>query len=202
MKIWYEHVPWKRLSLWILLAAAVGYVSHDFGWKSVIAVVAALFGVIGIEFAEFRQRVESDAARPQVRKHDRDLLQQLMELLPSEGVIKFINDHNMAGFSFEREELHPIDSFLAEWNNAQHEFVDVDVEHAKQELLQACQAWSRTIGTETFSMSNGRRSVPAEWEIEQPDRFERVVNQLHTQAQAIVDTHERLMRIGTRRLME
>ena len=96
MKSWYEHVPWKRLSLWILLAAAVGYVTHDFGWKSVTFVIAALFGVIGIEFAEYRQRVQSDPARPQVREHDRNLFQLLMELLPSNGVINFINEHNMA----------------------------------------------------------------------------------------------------------
>lgn len=200
MQHWHEHIAWKRISLWTLFAALVGYFAHEPGWKSGSALVAAFFAVVAIEYAEFRQKLIEHGPRTQVREHDKALFQQLMALLPSNGVIAFVNQHNMS-FGFDEGRIEPIDRFVLEWQNAQHEFIDVDVEHAKAELMQACRAWCHTINIETFRMSDRRQSVPPEWETDQPERFEKVIRQLHDEAQAIVDKHEHLVRVGTRRLM-
>ena len=192
---------WQRYSLTIILLLATGYLVGDFGWKSAIAFTTALFALIAKEVSDYLQQSRDTTAKPQVREQDRTLFNKFLELLPSDGAIDFVDKHNMAGFSFDLEEIRPIGIFLHEWDNPEHEFIDVDLQHAKDELMQACRAWSATIGTETFQMNNGRQSVPAEWEYEQPDRFDRVVSQLHQQAQDIVDKHKRLVRIGKRRLL-
>jgi len=200
-KPWYEHVEWKRIGAWVLLLGAIGYLAAEPVWKSGSAVLAALFVVTALEFAEYRRSVQTHSERPQVREHDLKLFRELIELLPSDGVIKFVGQHNMAGAAFNLEEVEPIDRFIDTWDNPQHEFIDVDVEHARQELMQACRAWSSTLVTETFPIGIGRQWVPRDWKSEDPERYDRVVTQLHDQAQEIVNAYNRLTRIGIRRLL-
>jgi hypothetical protein len=58
------------------------------------------------------------------------------------------------------------------------------------------------IAHETFPANRpGWRSVPGEWDEEQPERFERVVKELHVLAGEIVDLHAELVRVGRKRLI-
>jgi len=172
---------------------------HSFDWEPAIVFAVAVFAVIGTEFS-IRKSQPSQRVAP--RDEDRKLFGAFLDLLPSDGAIHFIDEHNMAGWSFDLRRIEPIDRFIHEWNNAEHEFIDVDLQHAKDQLMAACVAWSRTIATETFHMDNGQQSVPPDWEDEQPERFDRVVQQLHEQAQEIVDNHRHFVRLGRRRLLD
>ena len=58
------------------------------------------------------------------------------------------------------------------------------------------------IAIETFPTNTpGWRSVPSQWEIEQPERFQSVVERLHALAGDIVDLHEELVRVGRNHLI-
>jgi broad specificity phosphatase PhoE len=58
------------------------------------------------------------------------------------------------------------------------------------------------IAIETFPADTpGWRSVPSEWEEEQPERFQRVVKKLHALAGEIVDLHADLVRVGRKHLI-
>jgi hypothetical protein len=107
------------------------------------------------------------------------------------------------GGPFLKSQLEPIRSFISDWNNAEHEFFDVDTEYARQELFRACDTWFGTVIRETYYVKNASdyQSVPSEWEEDFPDRFINAVSQLHAQGQQIVDMHQRLVRVGTRRLL-
>ncbi|MBP6860772.1 MAG: hypothetical protein KBC57_00260 [Neisseriaceae bacterium] len=129
-------------------------------------------------------------------KHDEDLFKELMELLKSNGVIKFLDENNMAGFSFLNSQLDPIRNFYHEWNVPEKEFIELNLEAIKKSLHEKIGQYLKIIATQTWSLESNinYRSVPCEWELEQPDRFKRVVGQLHDLAGDIVATHKNLIR--------
>ncbi len=52
----------------------------------------------------------------------------------------------------------------------------------------------------TFPTNNGRQTVPPEWEIEQPERFWEVVNEIHANKHRICTKYDELIRTGRRLL--
>lgn len=103
----------------------------------------------------------------------------------------------MAGFSFRRAELYPLVEFEHRWNTPEYEFITPQLEKARQALWSKVVDYLNVINVETFPTSNPEwQSVPSEWEEEQPERFERVVEKLHTLAGEIVDLHANLVRVG------
>jgi len=131
------------------------------------------------------------------KKHDSALWNELTTLLRSDGVIGFLDRTNMAGFSFPELELEPIREFYFKWNTPEREFITPALEELRKELWSEVDAYYDLIANETFPASNPRFStVPPEWEIEQPDRFWRVVNSLHDHAGKIVELHAKIVRVG------
>lgn len=137
--------------------------------------------------------------KPNVNKaleHDVKIFEKLMQLLPSNGVIDFIDKNNMAGFAFRDSQLDPIREFYYEWNVADKEFLDNELERLKKSLHEKVDFYLEVIASETWSLDSNLdfRSVPSEWELEQPERFGKVVRQLHDTAGEIVDIHQSLVR--------
>ena len=132
---------------------------------------------------------------------DRELLKKFMETLPStKGSIPFIKEHNMAGWSFEWAKLSNLVKFVEEWDNAEHEFHDEELEELRKKLLSLSRDYLNELSVNTWLTSPGRVAVPAEWEIEQPERFREVVSKLHQFAEDIWNLHQTLIRIGRRKL--
>lgn len=130
------------------------------------------------------------------KEHDQKLYDQLLELLPSNGVITFLDQNNMAGFSFQDSKLDPLRTFYYTWSLPEREFIHSDLEVIRKSLWEKTEKYLSVIATETFTSgrSADRRSVPEEWEFEQPERFDRVVGTLHSLAGEIVDLHGNLIR--------
>lgn len=135
------------------------------------------------------------------KRHDINLWNELTTLLRSDGVIGFLDRTNMAGFSFREVELNPIREFYFKWNAPEREFIAPTLEKLKKELWSEVDAYYDLIATETFPANNPEfRTVPPEWEFEQPDRFRRVVNSLHSHAEKIVELHAGIVRAGRENL--
>lgn len=131
------------------------------------------------------------------KKYDNALWNELTTLLRSDGVIGFLGQTNMAGFSFPTLELEPIREFYYKWNTPEREFITPVLEELRKELWSEVDAYYDLIANETFPANNPRFStVPPEWEIDQPDRFWRVVNSLHDRAGKIVELHAKIVRAG------
>lgn len=130
------------------------------------------------------------------KEHDLKLYDELLELLPTSGIIRFLDQNNMAGFSFPDSALDPLRTFYYEWREPDREFIHPNLENIRKQLWQKADAYLDVIAYQTFSTGNGadRRSVPEEWEFEQPERFLRVVKSLHDLAGEIVALHGNLMR--------
>lgn len=150
-------------------------------------------------FAHYPQfRTSADSAS----NHDGTLFKELTSLLRTDGVIGFLDRTSMAGFPFRSSALDPIREFYSEWSAPEREFIDPELEALRQTLWSKCDAYYGTIAHETFPTNHPDfQTVPPEWEIEQPERFERVVKQLHSLAGDIVKLHADLVRTGRAKLV-
>jgi hypothetical protein len=154
-----------------------------------VGLLASLIGLI------VEERVST------VREVDRALFLTFKETLPSNGSISFVDQNNFAGFPFELKELRDLDRFVHEWGDAEHEFLNRKLEVKRKQLLKLVKKFLGVIALQTFpTHTSGWNSVPEEWETEQPERFHKVVNQLHTLAGQIVAAHQDLIRMARRKL--
>lgn len=134
---------------------------------------------------------------------DKNLFSQFVALLPSSnGVIQFLNENNMAGFSFKRETFDPLKDFCALWDNAEHEFHEQTLEELRKHLLTKANEYCVLLALETWPVNSDpqRSTVPPEWEYEDPERFRKVVGDFHRLAQEIVKTHQQVVREGKKYL--
>ncbi|KQT60571.1 MULTISPECIES: hypothetical protein [unclassified Aureimonas] len=137
------------------------------------------------------------------REHDDALAEKLLALLPSNGVIRFVDENNMAGFLFRLDRFEPLRTFVYDWNNAEHEFLHPELELAKRSLWQKVDAYVGLLNAKTYpSRSNSEWfSVPGEWELDHPQMFRQVVEEFHSLAGEIVALHAEFIRTSKRVLI-
>ena len=137
-----------------------------------------------------------------VTEHDKKLFHELTALLSSNGAIGFSNRHNIAGWLFRDAELDPLIEFHECGNAPDRSFITPELETARQALWSKVGDYLCVIAIETVPTNTpGWRSVPSEWEEEQPEHFERVVEKLHALTAEIVDLHADLVRAGRKHLI-
>lgn len=126
----------------------------------------------------------------------------LKQLLPWEGAVNFARTNNFAGFSFPLSKLDHFYSFLHQCEDPYHEFLDADLEGLRGQLISDIVKFVELIGTNTWPVkgSTDRNSIPEEWEYEQPERFNRVVGELHSLGNSIADCYSTIVRESRRRL--
>lgn len=133
----------------------------------------------------------------QPRAADTELFERFRTELPTKGSISFINEQNMAGFSWRLSQLDQLRHFYYEWDNVEHEFIDAQMETMRAHLHQLVGDYLEQIATYTFPTHNpDRQTVPPEWEIDKPELFASVVKGLHETAGKIVKLHGELFRTG------
>lgn len=133
-------------------------------------------------------------------ERDRELFQEFLRILPHDGSIAFIRNDFFTR-PFELRLLSDIDAFIARWNNAEHEFLDADLEARRRELMHLIITFRGNISTNTFTTQvPGENSIPVEWRTAHPAQFDEIVNSLQEQAAMIGETYDRLVREGLQRL--
>ena len=120
------------------------------------------------------------------------------ELLPSNKAIEYIRHRNFAGFSFDDKMLMGLYDIEHENTHPEFEFLNPILENLKEELILEISKFTSLVGIETFPTHQGKQTVPPEWEIEQPDRFDKVVNELHQSTNRICNKYDELIRKGRR----
>lgn len=132
---------------------------------------------------------------------DRQTFARVQRLLPWDGTISFVRHNNFAGFSFRLEKLDDFSRFRMELEDPAFEFMDADLEALRAELVAAIRRFDKVIAFETFPTHNsGMNTVPPDWETDQPERFERVVPEIHGSTQQICDTYDELVKVARRKL--
>ena len=132
---------------------------------------------------------------------DKKVYESLIKVLPWDGSLHFIRHNNFAGFSFNLDRLNDLYEFEHECENPSFEFIDTDLEGLRVTLLSHIQEFTLLIVVETFPTNTvERNAVPEEWEYEQQERFERVVNGLHNSAKGACETYDALVKLYKRKL--
>jgi len=130
------------------------------------------------------------------KEYDKKLYDELINLLPTLGVITFIDQQNM-GDTFRDSNLDPLRTFNNEWNCADREFINADLETIRKSLWQKSEEYLMLIATHTRYLRNSMelRSISVDWEgFEQPKYLREVVDSLHLLAEEIVHLHRTLIR--------
>lgn len=131
---------------------------------------------------------------------DSKLFDSFIQTLPSKGSIGFIREQNMAGFSWPSSKLDELENFYFKWGDAEHEFIDQEVESLRSNLYKLIGDYLEQIAVNTFPANNPeRQTVPPEWEEENPKHFFEVVGKLHDTAGEIVKLHQELIRLGRKK---
>jgi hypothetical protein len=182
----------KLINLIALMAAhrAVAWLARTPSWEPLVTTLGLLATLIGLEVTEpRRRRTEADC----------QLFQSFLEILPSGGSITFIRNHPMEG-AFALNSLNDLYRFADEWSNPEHEFHDKTLEKKRKELLKHVSQYLSFAARNTFPTDTGLQTVPPEWEIDQPERFDQLVRELHSRADEIFELHQGFVRTARKRL--
>lgn len=158
-------------------------------WDDLVGDLALDESVFFKHYPQFKNGADPSKA------YDLKLYEEYLQLMRSDGVIGFIDEFNMAGFSFPSKKLDPLLDFVANWNAPEREFSSPEIDKVRLELWNMAQRYILEISRSTFPANGpGWITVPPEWEDRFPDRFDRVVKELHKMAGEIVEIHGRLVR--------
>ena len=134
------------------------------------------------------------------RNADRLTFAKVQQLLTRDGSMRFVEENNFAGFSFENANMHEIWNFLHEAGDPEFEFLDEDLELRFGELKDGLARFSHEVARNTFRTDPGFNSVPAEFEYQCPDRFRQMVNDIHNAAATATAAHVAFVRLARRKL--
>lgn len=185
-------------------------------WETliIIAVAAILSGLYFHQRARTEEeRKEKTALKLRAEKSEKqlekakansqadiDVLHGFMAAVPSNGTIRFLRTNNFAGFSFDWEKLKDIERFIHEYDGPEHEFLDTELEAARQTFRENCEGFLHSLAMNTFPLGNGRQSVPEDWEMDDPKRFHDTVKLIHEGAEAVCESYDNLVRKARKEL--
>jgi hypothetical protein len=97
--------------------------------------------------------------------------------------------------------LDDIKAFLCDHDGPEHEFLNLEFEVARQKFRESCEDLMRALAGYTFPTHiEGHYAVPADWEIEAPERFNQAVSEIHTAADGVCSTYDVLVRLARKNL--
>lgn len=133
---------------------------------------------------------------------DRQVFAQLKEQLPYFPTFDYLKGRNFAGFAFEKDPLTPMGRYAHYGDRPENEFLDVELESIRSELLAAIRIFSRGLAEHTWPLEANPKlsSVPQEWEEDRPERFRQAVDEIHRAADEVEDKYSTLIRLARRRL--
>jgi len=137
-----------------------------------------------------------------IAETDKVIYEKLTKVLPWQGSLSFLSTNNFAGFSFQLDALNDLNNFLDLNNAPAFEFIDSDLEGAKSNLESEITYFLQLIDQNTFPTTHNIRlyHVPPEWETENNEHFNKIVNEIHTASQTIYTLYKDLLRMGRRKL--
>ena len=141
------------------------------------------------------------ANRDEILETDKQVYLALIEIVPWNGTIKFLRKYNFAGWTFELEELHNLDEFMFRCNDPAFEFIDPDLEALRVKFLKKTNTCLSLIAKHTSPTNTpGFNAVPEEWELEQPERFDTAVKEIHVANDDVCNCYDELVKTATRKL--
>ena len=201
----------KYLSLTGLLATVAWFFWNpkdwEFDWEPVVVFLGSLALYIQ---QEIKNNHKSEFSKKFTTTHpaDIELYKNLIDLLPSAGIIQFLSDHDFIG-SFNRETIDPLNTFRCSWDNAEHRFFDTELEKLRNELYVKTKLFYAAIAEYTSPNEYGFQAVKNEnphitaekdWKYWQ-DRYRNEGNIINDRADDLVKAHQLLVEKAREKLI-
>lgn len=130
---------------------------------------------------------------------DKRVYERLTSILPWATTIMFLRRHHFR-YPYERAALDDLYTFRWECGDPAFEFLHPDLEGLRAELAAHIDAFLDAIGETTFSMDGypERSSVPIDWQYTEAGLFQSAVRTLNSEAEAITEAYDRVVRSARR----
>jgi hypothetical protein len=139
--------------------------------------------------------------REQLNERDRNLFAQFLKEFPSQGEsIRFLREHDIGG-RFQASWLDEIYDFLRVWKDAEHEFINTDIENKRQVLWNALNIFVRELHQYASSTHReGWLSIREMIGHEDRGKLFQIQERLNDLATEAYKAHQDLIREGNRHL--
>lgn len=189
---------WERINKYVYLICFLitdAWLWNDYHagksvWEQIVIMLGFLGGLIYEEIKDL-QKSENP---------DRELLHKLLEVLPYEGSISYIDCTDISDIHFDPEKHNDLRNFYYHWDDASHEFLDKNIEKRRKVLWDLIEQYIMSLGTNTVPTDDGLQAVPPEWKTEHPERYKEVVDNFHSLAGQIVLSHQEMIRYAKKKL--
>jgi hypothetical protein len=145
--------------------------------------------------------LDSDVLRVHHEEADRRTLSKFLALLPFNGVITFLIEHDFRA-AYRLSDLDNLRRFYYDYGGPEHEFLNSELESSRRELREAIRQLLSTLASKTFSADAGANfvGVPSEWEYEAPERYREAVDKIHENVKAVLTAYDATVRLARRKL--
>jgi hypothetical protein len=184
-----------KLANLVVLILTVLWLSKDPGWDSLVAMATAFVVLLGLEVTDRSEPNKSET----VGGPDQELFLEFLNIMPSDGAIRFLRKQEMGGH-FNRRGLDDLYAFVGTWEDVTHEFQDSKLEAKRKQLLQQVNDYCDLIGLYTEQDHGDSHHIRPYLRHEQPDEFQKAVRELHKQADKIVKLYDEFIRLGRKKL--
>ena len=151
--------------------------------------------------AAFRKPLLRRLTHRGLAPRDRELFARLLGVLPSEGIIAFLEELDF-GRAFDRRRLDPLDNFCDDWDTPGHRFLDDALEEKRMELFVAVLQFMDAVRSHTARDEAGLQSVMrgngnGDADADLPERTRDALRVLSGAAKSVVGIHRDIVRLGS-----
>ena len=165
-----------------------------FEWEPIVVFLGFLAGFIGAEI----KGAPTISINNTTHQNDIDLFNDFLTIFPSETFIEFLKGHDFL-IDFELESLRPLNQFIYEWDNAEHEFQNQELEQLRSQLMELANDLSNKIGMYSSPNTSGRQAVRVDRRKHQDEheaRFQKEATEINDSADAFTKKQQELVRKG------
>lgn len=164
--------------------------------------------VFVLTFASFIAADTNDVSGNESSKidqsHPNDILlaKQFLEILPANGIMRFLKEHDFLG-AFKQDKIEAVNRFSYEWSSPEHEFNDAELESLRKTVLEATIEFNNCIAKYTSQNSRGLQAVKVDghcYDRVQQQRFSEEATRINNAADLVVESHAFFVRAARAKL--
>lgn len=167
----------------------------------ILIVLALIYNLITSYFEKFLLHKQENLKRKAYIEKDSVLFEKFLETLPSKGSIEFLKTHSF-GDAFQLESLKDLFDFQYEWNSAEYEFINQELEKMKKQLYENVQQFVYINGNGSYRQNNDWFSVIPDdcndWEL--PQHIINKIKEMDDLADKVYQSHQNFVRAGKKLL--
>jgi len=119
--------------------------------------------------------------------------------LDQDITIRLLRDHDFSN-AFDTEIIHNLYDFISKCRNSDFKFYNPKLERLKIKLKKEGEALQEMICMNTFPINERFNRVSIEWGENNKEEFKRLVNGMNKTADKIVETYDKLILVGRKKL--